>query len=83
MGKTVKIKTKQIRGYNLVKKNIKDITIENINLFDILINLEPNYLKKLVEKNKNLFVSKESKNYIKSKLTENNEIVISYFLKIR
>jgi len=83
LGKVKKITIKQIRGYNLIMKNVETITYEEINLIDVLLNMNIDFITEVVDKNKKLFIDKETKKYVKSKKTKTNNYLADYLLKLK
>ena len=83
LGKVKKISVKQVRGYNLIMRNVENITYEEINLIDILLNMNIDFITEVVNKNKKLFIDKEIKKYIKSKKNKTNSYLTDYLLKLK
>jgi hypothetical protein len=83
LGKIKKEVWKQVRDYNLINRNVKEIKLEEIDLIDILLNMNVEYVVKVITLNPKLFNSKESKKYIKSKTTLTNHHISSHLLKLK
>jgi len=83
LGKIKKIVWKQVRDYNLINRNVQEIKLEEIDLIDILLNLNVEYVVQVVSLNQKIFISKETKKYIKSKTTLTNHHIASHLLKMK
>jgi len=82
LGKIKKVVWKQVRDYNLINRKVKEIKLEELDLIDILLNLNVEFVVQVIKLNPKIFTSKESKTYIKSKTTLTNHHISSYLLKI-
>jgi len=82
LGKIQKVVEKQVRDYNLIKKTVKEINLKNIDLIDILLNSNIEFVMDIIKLNPKLFTSKETKKYIKTKTTMTNQHISSYLLKL-
>ena len=83
LGKIKKVVWKQVRDYNLINRNVKEIKLEEIDLIDILLNLNVEYVVQVASLNQKLFTSKETKKYIKTKTTLTNHHISSHLLKLK
>ena len=83
LGKTKKIVTKQVRDYNLINRTVKEIIVEDINLIDILLNLNVEFVLQVTNLNSKLFTNTETKKYIKTKTTDTNHHISSHLLKLK
>tara|TARA_R110000868_G_scaffold292962_1_gene553467 strand:- start:1749 stop:2759 length:1011 start_codon:yes stop_codon:yes gene_type:complete len=82
LGKIQKVVEKQVRDYNLIKKTVKEINLKTIDLLDILLNSNIEFVIDIIKLNPKLFTSKETKKYIKTKTTMTNQHISSYLLKL-
>ena len=62
---------------------MKEIKLEELDLIDILLNMNVEYVVKVITLNPKLFNSKESKKYIKSKTTMTNHHISLHLLKLK
>lgn len=82
LGKIQKVVEKQVRDYNLIKKTVKEINLKTIDLVEILLNSNIQFVVEITNLNPKLFNSKEMKKYIKTKTTMTNQHISSYLLKL-
>lgn len=83
LGKIKKEVLKQVRDYNLITRKVKEVKLEELDLIDILLSLNIEFVAQVSVLNKKLFTSKESKKYIKSKTTMTNHHISSYLMKLK
>ncbi len=82
LGKIQKVVERQVRDYNLIKKNVKEINLKTIDLIDILLNSNIEFVVSMTGLNPKLFTSNVTKHYIKSKTTMTNQHIPSLLEKV-
>ena len=83
LGKIKKEVWKQVRDYNLITRKVKEVQLEEIDLIDILLSVNIEFVAQVSVLNKKIFTSKETKKYIKSKTTMTNHHISSYLMKLK